>query len=400
MHAALHCKPEGAHRDGSNATGARRRRDKDGFTPLHIASQHGHADTVAILLRRGAAVNQPNNNGATPLSAACFFGHEEVAVLLLERGADARHVVGNYGTPADIASSQGHRSLERRMRAAAAQQKSAEAKARPSASARYSTCASFAAGASSTASSAAGARPSASARYSTCASSAAGASSTASSSYTGSYPAASSSGASGNCTGVGASQLNASNTPKVWKEDLWDPQEAAMTGIRGGITAAKIGTDVALNVVQLGGVPFAMLGATAIVPFVGPVFEIFSNVVETVNTIVTMIRDVKVNRQKCEQLALRCYNIVHDINRIPKEQKDNSSPSSMSVLRNCIEAARSLVASYTKKHWFVQFVTSQTAKGAFEGVNNSLTQCVGDVMLSFSVDTKLSIEKMMAQKHG
>ena len=38
-----------------------------GGTPLHIAAKKGHVDAARLLLDRGAAVDQANNNGATPL---------------------------------------------------------------------------------------------------------------------------------------------------------------------------------------------------------------------------------------------------------------------------------------------------------------------------------------------
>ena len=38
----------------------------DGATPLHVASQNGHADVVRILVERGADINKWESGGYTP----------------------------------------------------------------------------------------------------------------------------------------------------------------------------------------------------------------------------------------------------------------------------------------------------------------------------------------------
>ncbi|XP_072313998.1 tonsoku-like protein [Eucyclogobius newberryi] len=65
-------------------------RDYCGWTPLHEASNHGHYDIVAVLLDRGAYINDPGGplcEGVTPLHDALACGNLAVARLLIERGA-------------------------------------------------------------------------------------------------------------------------------------------------------------------------------------------------------------------------------------------------------------------------------------------------------------------------
>lgn len=65
-------------------------RDYCGWTPLHEASNHGHYDIVAVLLDRGAHINDPGGplcEGVTPLHDALACGNLAVARLLIERGA-------------------------------------------------------------------------------------------------------------------------------------------------------------------------------------------------------------------------------------------------------------------------------------------------------------------------
>ena len=46
-------------------------RDKDGYTPLLIAATYGHADTIHILLRRGADYEAVEKNDKTAVYLAC-----------------------------------------------------------------------------------------------------------------------------------------------------------------------------------------------------------------------------------------------------------------------------------------------------------------------------------------
>jgi ankyrin repeat protein len=61
-----------------------------GITPLYVASQAGHTDTVMILLAAGADVDARNIfDGATALDAASRRGHASVVSALLDYGANA-----------------------------------------------------------------------------------------------------------------------------------------------------------------------------------------------------------------------------------------------------------------------------------------------------------------------
>jgi ankyrin repeat protein len=63
--------------------------DADGYTPLILASYHGHEAATAVLLQHGAAVDQPDGvRGNTPLMGVAFKGHVAIAERLLAAGAD------------------------------------------------------------------------------------------------------------------------------------------------------------------------------------------------------------------------------------------------------------------------------------------------------------------------
>lgn len=64
-------------------------RSSGGSTALMFAAQQGDADSARILLAAGARANDRiERNGQTPLIIASAMGHEAVAVQLLEAGAD------------------------------------------------------------------------------------------------------------------------------------------------------------------------------------------------------------------------------------------------------------------------------------------------------------------------
>ena len=80
-------------------------------TPLHSAvAQEGAADlrTVEVLLDAGAPVNATAEGGGTPLHSAAFNGDTAIVKALLDRGADPEARSGDGKTPLDLASDQGH----------------------------------------------------------------------------------------------------------------------------------------------------------------------------------------------------------------------------------------------------------------------------------------------------
>ncbi len=56
----------------------------DGWTPLHVACEKGHASVVRLLLERGADVNARDGKGRTALVLAGQQGHKDVVRLLVE----------------------------------------------------------------------------------------------------------------------------------------------------------------------------------------------------------------------------------------------------------------------------------------------------------------------------
>jgi ankyrin repeat protein len=81
-------------------TVARRDLHGPGFTPLHVASAHGHAAAVRVLLEHGADPNALAPSGNTPLQLACFNLRSEAVRELLAAGAATGAPSADDGTPA------------------------------------------------------------------------------------------------------------------------------------------------------------------------------------------------------------------------------------------------------------------------------------------------------------
>ncbi len=63
-------------------------KDAKGYSPLMLASYHGHLDITALLLSWGGDANDSDFGGNTLLMGAAFKGHGGIVRLLLSHGAD------------------------------------------------------------------------------------------------------------------------------------------------------------------------------------------------------------------------------------------------------------------------------------------------------------------------
>ena len=82
-------------------------RNKNGFTPLHCASQNGHMDIVTTEL--GCDPTISSNNGSIPSHIACLNGHLNVVkYLTAELNCDPNHQNKNGSTPLHYAAENGH----------------------------------------------------------------------------------------------------------------------------------------------------------------------------------------------------------------------------------------------------------------------------------------------------
>ncbi|KAM0724020.1 hypothetical protein Q7P37_001011 [Cladosporium fusiforme] len=57
-----------------------------GDTLLMLAAYHGHAETVRVLVEKGADVNAINDRGQSPIAGAVFKGYEDVVEVLVKEG--------------------------------------------------------------------------------------------------------------------------------------------------------------------------------------------------------------------------------------------------------------------------------------------------------------------------
>ena len=59
---------------------------------LSLHTQDGHVDVARLLLDHGAQVNMPADSFESPLTLSACGGHHELAALLISRGADLEEV--------------------------------------------------------------------------------------------------------------------------------------------------------------------------------------------------------------------------------------------------------------------------------------------------------------------
>jgi ankyrin repeat protein len=76
----------------------------EGYSSLYVASQNGHIDVVNTLLRNNASINLPNDQKATPLYVASQNGHIDVVKVLLRNKASVNQMTDRGRSPLHIAS--------------------------------------------------------------------------------------------------------------------------------------------------------------------------------------------------------------------------------------------------------------------------------------------------------
>jgi ankyrin repeat protein len=80
-------------------------KDKDGFTPLHLAAANGYKEIAELLLVSNASVKARDNHESTPLHQAAASGdHADLIELLIAHQADVNAVDENGLTPLHYAT--------------------------------------------------------------------------------------------------------------------------------------------------------------------------------------------------------------------------------------------------------------------------------------------------------
>jgi ankyrin repeat protein len=82
-------------------------KDKEGWTPLHVAAENGCKDVVELLLASKADVNAIGKFGLAPLHLAARKGSKDVAQLLLANKARVNARNNNRETPLHLAALKG-----------------------------------------------------------------------------------------------------------------------------------------------------------------------------------------------------------------------------------------------------------------------------------------------------
>ena len=70
-------------------------KDNRGYTPLHFAAIKGNSESAALLITKDAEVNVKNRAGQTPLHLAADYGYKDVIELLISKGADVNAQAGS-----------------------------------------------------------------------------------------------------------------------------------------------------------------------------------------------------------------------------------------------------------------------------------------------------------------
>ncbi|MGB4069784.1 MAG: ankyrin repeat domain-containing protein [Nitrospira sp.] len=85
--------------------------DQNGWSPLLLAAKNGHREVVELLVAKGAAAVQTDPKGSSPLVLAAMHGHREVVELLVAKGAAVNQTSWKGRSPLYFAAEMGHRDV-------------------------------------------------------------------------------------------------------------------------------------------------------------------------------------------------------------------------------------------------------------------------------------------------
>jgi len=69
------------------------KRDLDGLTLLHVASEIGNNEIARLLIDAGADINDKDDFGNTPLHYASIYGRTDIVNMLIDAGADVNEKI-------------------------------------------------------------------------------------------------------------------------------------------------------------------------------------------------------------------------------------------------------------------------------------------------------------------
>lgn len=85
-----------------------KRKDAEGFTPLHLAAHGGHLEALRLLLESNPEVDAQGSRGETALYLAAAEGDEAIVMALLAAGADPNLATVELKTALHRAAQEGH----------------------------------------------------------------------------------------------------------------------------------------------------------------------------------------------------------------------------------------------------------------------------------------------------
>lgn len=112
---------------------------------------------------------------------------------------------------------------------------------------------------------------------------------------------------------------------------------------------------------------------------------IYDEVCDIVKTLYDIVKTMKANKNKCTTLVRRIESVTKTLRQYDFSQASRIEDLLKDYLA-CVKEAQQIILIYSDRNWFNRVINVYEDKGRFKGINDQLTDLVGDLNLGLALE--------------